>query len=248
LRNWLLTIALVGLVTAACADTAEPAATTAPARSADTTVAAAATTNAVTTTDAAVTTRESSSTTAVEPQTASSNMSASDVAAQFDTSGDDLVAVMTQWRDMFNAFEAEPVGTAEEIVDEMFTADYTLRDNVLADFGELVDNDWRFTDGGSELVGVRIRSFDGDNAVVWEATVRGANTDWLQVISDSDGNEVKTYPGWELRVRELHLRRRDADSRWLVHDAPSQDSTFSRQELTIFSFDWIREDYQLGRE
>jgi hypothetical protein len=161
-------------------------------------------------------------------------------AEQFDTTGDDLVAVMQAWREMFKYFGEHPTGTVDEILDQLYTPTSDRREAVRTGFAELVDNDWHMIDPGTVLWGVKILENNGNTATVWEAIERGAATDGLQIIGDSEGNPVKTFPGYGLRIREVHLVRDNADARWLVDAVPLFDTSVEQEDLELLDFDWIR--------
>lgn len=230
-RKLLLWTFTVVLVAAACSDSApEP---TAGATTASTT------TLAVTTTTPLATTTAPPITTSEPP---SSDNPAAVAAEQFDTTGDDLVAAMQAWHELIRYFAQNPVGTPDEMVDLMYTPEFNQRDLLHERFAELVENDWRYIDPGTTLWGVKVVELDGDRAVVLEAIERGATTGGLQIVGDADGNEVKTYEGWELRIRELNLVREGPESRWRIDRVPAVDKTVEMSDLEVLEFDWIGED------
>ena len=198
------------------------------------------TTTAVTTSPPTTTTPSSTSTAnAPVPETPTDPDPAG---AEFDLTGDDLVAVARNWYELYWFLDHNPTGTAADMVDQLYTPTYAQRAEVISGFEELVANDWRYVDSEPRVLGVKILSFAENAAVVWVASERGMADGGLQVIADADGNEVKTYPGWDLVVQEMALVRSDSDSRWLVDATPRYDSTLTRQDLLALGFDWITED------
>jgi hypothetical protein len=113
---------------------------------------------------------------------------------------------------------------------------------VLSEFGELVDNDWRYVDTGARALAVKVLWLETNRASLWVAFQRGTENDGLQVIADSEGNEVKTYPGWDLLVQEVVVARTAEDSPWRIDAAPSHDSGMTKPQLYVLGFDWLAED------
>lgn len=130
----------------------------------------------------------------------------------FDTTGDNLWAVMLEIEDLFNYLEGTPSGSGEEMLGMMYGQSYPDREMLLKGFDELAQNDWRYVDAGTETVAIDVDELAADEATVRVATRRGD-----QRIADAEGNVVKVYRGWDLDVLTYVLQRQ-TDGRWLIAD------------------------------
>ena len=260
-RRGFLAAVVIALVAAACSGNSTPTTVAEPTTQAPTTTTTmppSTTTTVATATTVPPTTQAPTTTTTMPPSTTTTVATATtvpptttteaapvldpveEVAQQFDRTGDDLVAVVQAWYDLFNYLEHSPVGTADQMIDVLYTSNYHAIEKATADFAELVDNAWRYDDPGVEVIGVRVDQVDDTMATVLVAFERGVQSDGVQIIVDESGAQVKTYPGWPLRIQEWNLVRLSRSEARTVDRVPAGDESVEPELLETLDFTWIR--------
>lgn len=157
-----------------------------------------------------------------------------DTIDEFDTSGDNVYEMVMELKDLFVYLEGNPTNDAEAMVSSIFGRDYPYWNAITVGFLELTDNPgWHYVDPGIETLGVELVEAGDDHAVLKVADRRGS-----QVIANGQGEVVKTYDGWDLKVTQIRFAR-GSDGHWRYDDLEPSVPISEDELATMVPVEWI---------
>jgi len=223
-------IAAVVMAAGCSGETAETTTTTLPVTTTTTSTTIAPTTSTTTATLAPTTTTVDP---LARPDVLVSNVNRDSI-DDFDTSKDNVYEAAMELQDLFVFLEGNPTDDANEMMALMFERNYVYWNPIMVGFLELTDNPgWHYVDPGVQTLGIDVLSYEDAVAVIRIADVRPQ-----QIIADSSGDVIKSYPGWERRVSEFTLRR-DPDGRWHYADVAPSEPLTDLELSTMVPVEWI---------
>ena len=151
----------------------------------------------------------------------------------FDTSKDNVYEAVMELLDLFTYLEGNPTGDANEMVSLMFERDYPYWNSIMVSFLELTDNPgWHYIDPGIQIIAIEVRDLEAD-----VATVAIVDRREEQLIANSEGVVVQTYPGWLRRESSATLRN-GQDGLWRFADVSPSAQVTDEQVDRMVAVTW----------